>query len=574
MKNILKLLILSTILSLTSCEDFLDRPPLDEISEVTFYQNSNDLRTAVNGFYNDLPGWQPLGVGFNTLPDSNTDMGLTEDPSNRLSGLAYDLPTSGSGFGNGTAWSWVEVREANFLIDRIDQVTASGDSDQVLIDQYSGEAYFFRAYYYFDLLVRYGGVPIFSESFDESDDEFVFAARDPRNEVADFIISDLNTAIALLQSFPEIDGNPRISREAAQLFKARVALYEGTWEKYHNGTALGIDNSDGSSFLQIAADAAEDVMDSGVFSLHSDYGSLFNQIGLSGNSEVMLWRDYNSSTLGIANVLQQSWPNRSGYTKFAVDSYLCIDGDPISVSTLYQGNTDLNVIETNRDPRLAALIMVPGDIVEIRDGNTLLWEFPDWTDSNTGNTGYESQKYRNVNFFDEFDDFTEDTSRIIMRYGEVLLIFAEAKAELGTITQSDLDVSINLLRNRAGMPGITLGAITTDLNWPNYGYNLTPIQYEVRRERSVELMAEGFRTNDLLRWRAHALFDGDQPRGAFYNDGIVNTLPLTTPLDNDGFLLPFSNFGNYNFDPTRGYLSPIPTDELIINPNLTQTPGW
>jgi len=574
MKNILKLLILSTIFSLTSCEDFLDRPPLDEISELDFFDNSDNLRTAVNGFYNDLPNWSSLNVGFNILPDSNTDMGLTENPSDRLSGLAYNLPTSGSGFGAGATWSWTEVREANFLIDRLDLVTASDDSDQILIDQYSGEAYFFRAYYYFDLLVRYGGVPIFSESFEETDDEFLFAARDPRNEVADFILSDLDIAIDLLQSFPDIDGHPRISREAAQLFKARVALYEGTWEKYHNGTDLGVDNSDGSTFLQIAADAAEDVMDSGVFSLYSDYSSLFTQIGLSGNSEVMLWRDFDSFTLGIANVLQQSWPNRCGYTKFAVDSYLCIDGDPISVSPLYQGNTDLNVIENDRDPRLAALIMVPGDTVEIRDGNALLWEFPNWTDANTGNTGYESQKYRNVNFFDEFNDFTEETSRIIMRYGEVLLIFAEAKAELGTITQSDLDRSINLLRDRVGMPGIILGGITVDPNWPNYGYTLTPIQYEVRRERSVELMAEGFRTDDLSRWRAHALFNGDQPRGAFFNDGIVNTLPLTTPLDSDGFLLPFSNFGDYNFDPNRGYVNPIPLDELVLNPNLTQTPGW
>lgn len=574
MKNILKLLTISAIFSFTACEDFLDKPPLDTISEATFYQNSNDLRTAVNLFYNDLPGWQSLGVGFNTLPDSNTDMGLTENPSNRLSGLAYNLPTSGSGFGNGTNWSWVEVREANFLIDRLDQATASSDTEQALIDQYSGEAYFFRAYYYFDLLVRYGDVPIFRESFDEVDDAFVFAARDPRNEVADFILSDLDTAIGLMLSFPDIPNNPRVSKEAAQLFKATVSLYEGTWEKYHNNTPLGVSNSDGSTYLQIASDAAEDVINSGVFSLHSDYATLFNQVGLSNNTEVMLWRDYNAIPLGITNVLQMSWPNRSGYTKFAVDSYLAADGLPTALSAIDGSNTDLNTIEIGRDPRLAALIMVPGDVVQIRDGETLLWEFPDWSDANTGNTGYESQKYRNVNYDNDVSNFSQSTSRIIMRYAEVLLIFAEAKAELGTITQSDLDISINLLRDRAGMPDITLGAIAMDPGWPNYGYTLTPIQYEVRRERSVELMAEGFRTNDLLRWRAHALFDGDQPRGAFYNDGIVNTLPLTTPLDSNGFLLPFSNFGNYNFDPNRGYLSPIPTDELVLNPNLVQTPGW
>lgn len=571
MKNKLKLLILSSIFSLTSCEDFLDKIPLDTVSEASFYQNATDLQAAVNGFYNDLPGWQNTSVGFNILPDGGTDMVITENPSNRLSGLSYDIPNSASN----SVWSWDEVREANWLIDHLDQASASSDSEQILVDQYSGEAYFFRAYYYFELLTRYGDLPIFPEYFDNNDTEYVFAARAPRNEVVDFMLSDLDRAINLLQSFPEISGHPRISKEAAQLFKARVALYEGTWEKYHNGTPFGVAGSDGTRFLQIAADAAEAVMNTEVFSLHEDYSSLFNQVGLSGNNEVMLWRDYNSITLNINNVLQISWPNRCGYTKFAVDSYLAADGLPTAVSTLDGSNTDLNTIEVGRDPRLANLIMVPGDEMEFRDNVYTYWQYPDFNDANTGNTGYESQKYRNINYYSDFEGFTENTSRIIMRYAEVLLIFAEAKAELGTITQTDLNRSINLLRDRVDMPGITLGAITPDPNWPNYGHTLTPIIYEVRRERSVELMAEGFRSDDLNRWRAHTLFDGDQPRGAFYNDGVVNTVTIPTPVDSDGFLLPFSNFGDFNFDESKAYLQPIPLDELQLNPNLLpQNPGW
>lgn len=572
MKNKFKILVLSSIFSFTSCEDFLEKIPRDTISEASFYQNASDLQAAVNGFYNDLPGWANTSVGFNILPDSNTDLLITENPSNRLSGLSYDIPSSSSG----SVWSWEEVRETNWLIDHLDQASASSETEQILIDQYSGEAYFFRAYYYFELLTRYGDLPIFPEYFDNNDTEYVFAGRDPRNEVVDFILSDLDTAISLMQSFPDISGHPRVSKEAAQLFKARVALYEGTWEKYHNGTPFGVEGSDGTRFLQIAATAAEAVINSGVFTLHGDYGTLFNQVGLSGNSEVMLWRDFNSLTLNLNNVLQQSWPNRCGYTKFAVDSYLAIDGLPTAVSPLYadDDNESLATIEDNRDPRLAALIMVPGDVVEIRDGVTTVWEYPNFNDTNTGNTGYESQKYRNVNYVADFNDFTEDTSRIIMRYAEALLIFAEAKAELGTITQADLNKSINLLRARAGMPGITLGAIIPDPNWPDYGHTLTPIIYEVRRERTVELMAEGFRADDLYRWRAHTLFDNDQPRGAYYNDGIVNTIPIATPVDSNGFLLPFSNFGNYNFDESKAYLQPLPLDELQLNPNLTQNPGW
>ncbi|OEI78739.1 hypothetical protein AST99_18340 [Formosa algae] len=568
MKNILKLFFLSGILALTSCDDFLDKTPLDEVSEDAFYSTPSDLQAAVNGWYNDLPGWSATSIGYNILPDMYSDVGTAEEPSNRLSGLSYTVPTSATA----SVWSFDEVRETNWLLDHVDQ--ASGD--QTLIDQYTGETYFFRAYFYFELLKRYGDVPIFPVYFDNLDDEYVYAARDPRNEVADFIISDLDTAISLMQSFTEV-ATSRVSKEAAQLLKARVALYEGTWEHYHSGTDFGVSGLDGSTFLQTAADAAEDLMDSGVFSLYSDYKTLFNQTGYAGNSEVMLWRDYNSIDLGINNVLQQTWPNRSGFTKFAIDSYLCIDGNPTAVSSLYQGNENFATLEMNRDPRLAATIMAPGDLIEIKDdGTEEYWEYPDFGSTNSGLTGYESEKYRNVVYDENYDDFTEDTSRIIMRYAEALLIFAEAKAELGTITQGDLDKSINLLRARVDMPDLNLAGIVTDPNWPNYGYTLTDILYEVRRERSVELMAEGFRADDLYRWRAHALFDGDQPRGAYYYDGIVSTTldESDVTLDSDGFILPFASTGNYNFDESKAYLNPLPTDELQLNPNLTQNPGW
>ncbi|MCB4797911.1 RagB/SusD family nutrient uptake outer membrane protein [Neotamlana laminarinivorans] len=571
MKNTFKLLFLGAIMSFTSCEDFLDKTPLDEVSEVDFYTTTSDLQAGVNGWYNDLPGWSALSIGFNVLPDMYSDLGTAQEPSNRISGLEYSVPTSASA----SVWSFDEVREVNWYLDHLDQVR--DDQDETLVNQYTGEGYFFRAYFYFELLKRYGDLPIFPEYFDNLDEEYVYAARAPRNEVVEFMLSDLDTAISLLQSFPDIDGHPRISKEAAQLFKARVALYEGTWEKYHNGTDFGVDGSDGSAFLAIAAEAAQDVMNSGVFSLYSDYQTLFNQEGYTGNSEVMLWRDYNSIDLDQANVLQQQWPNRCGYTKFAIDSYLCIDGDPISVSDEYVGNTDLSTIENGRDPRLAATIMVPGDLILIdSDGTETYWQYPDFDATNTSLTGYESEKYRNVNYDEDYDDFTEDTSRILMRYAEALLIFAEAKAELGTITQSDLDASINLLRARVGMPDMILGGITTDPDWPNYGYTLTDVLYEVRRERSVELMAEGFRADDLYRWRAHSLFDGDQPRGAYLEDGIVNTTidASGVSVDSDGFILPFASTGDYNFDESRAYLLPIPSDELQLNPNLTQNPGW
>ncbi|WP_165586775.1 RagB/SusD family nutrient uptake outer membrane protein [Neotamlana sedimentorum] len=573
MKNIIKIIILGIAISLSSCEDdFLVRTPLDDITTENFYKTAQDLETAVNAFYQDLPGWAGVGNGYSQMPDSNTDMITGETPSSGFLGN-YSIPTSSSGANWG--W-WDEVREVNFYLDRVDQA----EGNETDINHFIGEGYFFRAYHYFNFLSKYGAVPIIDKYITDKDTEYLFKGRDPRNEVANFIISDLDTAISLLKSFPDISSTPRISKEAAQLFKARVALYEGTWEKYHNGTDFGVAGSDGTEFLEIAADAAEDVIDSEVFSLHDDYGSLFNQIGLKGNSEMILWRDYDYVTLEIGNDLQVSWPNRSSYTRFAIRSYLCTDGKPISVSSDYVGDQDLSTIETNRDPRLAATLMVPGDLVrKDTDGTETYFTAPVITGNNAANGGYESQKYRDPNIEATTGQVTRSTSKILMRYAEVLLIYAEAKAELGTITQTDLDKSINKLRLRpsVNMPIITLGNITADPDWPNYGYSLTDILYEIRRERSVELMAEGFRLDDLYRWRAHSLFDGDTPRGAYFDDGIVNsnTNASEVLLDSEGYLTPFAGDGNYNFDESKAYLSPIPADELILNPNLLpQNPGW
>lgn len=570
MKNIIKIIILGIAILLSSCQkDFLVKTPLDDISSENFYKTAQDLETAVNAFYQDLPGWAGVGNGYSQMPDSGTDMLTGESPSDAFLGN-YSIPTSTSNANWG--W-WDEVREVNFYLDHVDQ--AQGNEND--INHFIGEGYFFRAYHYFNFLSKYGAVPIIDKYITNTDTDYLYKGRDPRNEVANFILSDLDTAIGLLKSFPNISSTPRISKEAAQLFKARVALYEGTWEKYHKDTPFGVSGSDGSTFLQIAADAAKDVIDSGVFSLYNDYGSLFNKIGLKNHSEMILWRDYDYVTLTIGNDLQVSWPNRSSYTRFAIRSYLCTDGEPISVSTNYVGDQDLSKIESNRDPRLAATLMVPGDLVrKTTNGSEILFTAPVITGNNSANCGYESQKYRNPNIVAATGQFTRSTSKILMRYAEVLLIYAEAKAELGTITQADLDISINKLRDRVNMPHLILGAIIPDPDWPDYGYPLTDILYEVRRERSVELMAEGFRHDDLYRWKAAKLFNGDTPRGAYFYDGIINsnTSDSEVSLDSEGYLTPFASSGNYNFDESKAYLSPIPTDELILNPSLTQNPGW
>ncbi|MBP0902953.1 RagB/SusD family nutrient uptake outer membrane protein [Mariniflexile gromovii] len=577
MKKIIYLIVICSMHLFVSCnDDILERTPLDEISEPEFWKTVSDLELYSNSFYQDLPGWQGVSVGNSPNPDNGTDVSMATGFNSRLNGQT-GVPTNAST----SIWNWSKVRKANYFVSN----AAKAEGLEIDLNQYIGEGYFFRAYYYFDLLKDYGALPIYDAYFTNTDREALFRAREPRNKVADFILADLDKAIAVLK--PKSAVGARVSKEAAQLLKATVALYEGTWEKYHNGTVFGVAGSTGTTYLQQAADASKALIDGNTRSLHSSYGNLFNQTNLTTNTEVILWRQYDFLGLGstFGNALQLSWPNASSYTRFAIRSYLCNDGKPIGVSTsLYQGDQSLNTIETNRDPRLAATVMVPGDIVSTAvNGTNTLFVRP-LLNTNVGSVGgYESQKYRVPQIVASSNSQTRDTAKILMRYAEALLIYAEAKAELGTITQADLDLSINKLRSRTGvaMPALTLAVGFTDPNWPDYGYSITPLLQEIRRERMVELMGEGFRLDDLMRWRAHKLFAADtsveknRPRGAYYETG--KGWATGQKLDANGYLDPYQESlpNGYLFNLERDYLLAIPQLELTLNPNLLpQNPGY
>jgi len=574
MKKIIYFLTICSILSLVSCsDDILDRTPLDEISEPEFWKTTSDLELYANSFYNKLPGWSGVGFGSAQMPDVGTDLGIGTSISSRLHGT-QGIPNEASA----SLWSWDEVRQANYFVSNVDKAEGL-ESD---INQYKGEGLFFRAYFYYDLLKKYGDLPIYDAYFDSLDEDALYRARSPRNEVADFILADLDLAISLLKPKANLSA-PRVNKEAAQLLKANIALYEGTWEKYHSGTTFGVAGSDGTDYLQQAADAAYDLIDGGTRSLNPSYGDLFNQTNLSSNSEIILWREYDYVGLGnsFGNDSQQTWPNYFSYSLSAMRSYLAIDGLPTSVTPLTTTDQALVDIETNRDPRLAQTLMVPGDLVRVNiDNTTVTWSAPTLNES-VG--AYESQKYRIPELDPSTSNYSRNLAKILMRYGEALLIYAEAKAELGTITQADLDISINLLRERAGFDfttnptaKLTLTPVT-DPNWPDYGYVLSPILQEIRRERSVELMNEGFRLDDLMRWKADNLFVGKRPKGAYYESLISNAGSGSETVDEDNYLDPYavSLPDGYGFNPERDYLLAIPTEELVLNPNLEpQNPGW
>ncbi|CAL1516377.1 RagB/SusD family nutrient uptake outer membrane protein [Chitinophaga sp. MM2321] len=556
----------------TACQKgFLDQRPMDQISEPEFWKTTSDLEVYLNNFYASLPDWGSHNAGPYWV-DNNSDNMAPGLFNTRLAGLTT-LPNTDGG------WGWSNIRSVNLFLEKAPQ--ASGGTEK---DHYMGEGYFFRAWYYFDLLQRFGNLPWIDKALTTNSEE-LYQERQSRSVIADHILEDLDKAISLLK---DKESAPlfRINRSVALAFKSRVALFEGTWEKYHQGTAFGVEGANPAKYLEQAASAAKTLMDGRKFAIFNngnpdkDYSLLFNQSDLSGNSEIIFWRKYK---LGISSHNGQRYlaiiAGNTGITRSLVQSYLCTDGQPVAASPLYQGDNGLLNVVKNRDARLRQLIFVPGDPITIdySGGGDTLSKFQKAAVNLGGDsrdvTGYQIKKGCYPDKTLQQGDFMSTTAPIIFRLGEVLLNYAEAKAELGVLTQADLDISINLLRDRAGMPHLLLTKIVADPNWDFPG--LTGIVNEVRRERRVELACEGFRLNDLLRWKADQLIVNRRPKGAKF---VPGDYPPNTSisLDAQGYLDPYKAAlpNGYQFKPERDYLNPLPAYELSLNEKLMQNPGW
>lgn len=566
MRTIKILTILSFCVLMVSCEDsaFLDRTPQDEITELNYWKTTKDLELFLNPFYELFPGWPGHGGGPFWV-DNNSDNMVPGVYDTRLAGVRA-LPQSGGG------WDWHNVRNINVFHANYQKVIESMGGSNEDIDHFIGEAYFFRAYIYFDLFRHFGGLPWYDMPLD-TEDEALFAPRETRSETADRILADLDQAIQLLkENAPEF----RINKYIALALKSRIALYEGSWETYHAGTPFGDENADPDKYFQQAESAALEIMNAGVYQIAGnsieDYVTLFNQNDLSGNPEIMFWKKYmlgfnahnGQRYLGIIG-------GATGVSKSLVESYLCTDGKPISESTLYQGDANLSDELKNRDPRLDALVFKPGDPIN-EDIDFVKAPIHLGGEANT-TSGYQIQKGALANKALQQADFGSTTAAIIFRYAEVLLNYAEARAESGNLSQDDLDKSINLLRRRVGMPDLKLHAITTDPEWDFPA--LSPVLNEIRRERRVELACEGYRLDDLLRWRAHAIFVNKRLKGAKFNAANYPGFD-DVHVDNQGYLDYYQDIlpGGFKFNPQRDYLDPIPVGQLLINERLEQNPGW
>lgn len=532
-------LVLFSIIA-ASCNKELNKLPETQLTDAGFWKTTTDLQNACNYLYSFLPS-------IDNFPDNMSDVAFSTSP-NSVSDGSFLVPATSSDWTN----NYKLIRASNTILEKAPQV--SGDSS--IIKRYMGEASFFRAYAYFQLLERYGNVPLILRTFDVND-TLATAHRTDRETIVDSIYADLNYASAHcpLPSALLASEFGRITSIAALAFKSRVALFEGTWDKFHQ-------QGDYVSHLKVAIAASDSVINSGQCSLFvytpdpdSSYHYLFQYQGEGpSDKEIILARIYgqNMTNLISGNNISSDEDNAlTTPTRALMDSYLYTDGLPLGKSSLEVPQTTTLSEFQNRDPRAGMTVF-----------NKNMWYITSKYQPNFifTVTGYKFNKWFNA--VDRpvygFIDFA------IIRYAEVLLNYAEATYELNEgISDNDLNKSINLIRARVNMPPLTNEFVQS---------NSLEMRTEIRRERTVELAEEGFRYWDLLRWKTAEIELPKAILGAKYfpaEQGKLDNPNLTA----DSIIIAEPSTKRM-FDPSKDYLWPIPTNELGLDPNLTQNPNW
>ena len=564
MKKSIYLLLL--FISFYSCESFLDRSPLDAVSSDNYWKTATDLEKYVVQYYTEFPGHANYNnFGYEILAADNA---IITSPNETMNG------TRGTTSGTWTN-DWAPIRSVNIFFDNYSKCEDDFDAYQ----QYLGEAYFFRAWFYFELVKTYGDVPWYSSEIATTDEDALYKARDPRTLVVDSILVDLDKAAEYLDYRSGV-GNCRLNKETALAFKTRVALFEGTWQKYHASDEFGTEGANPDTYFQACVDAAEELMnDANVeVGLYNDYYEMFGLDDMSDLNEVLLYKAYgiNEEIANDAQYLTSYAPYGIGITWSLVSAFLDKNGAPydyLSVAKAKQGNDFLTQIANDVDPRFHASVWVPGDLMAASTQTYFDKPYIDQSGQFLNTTGFQLKKCSNPESDAAGGDGggNSETGFILFRYGEVLLNYAEALYELKGEVATD---ALNQLRSRVNMPNFSVNSQSSDPNLVDYGYTISDELYEIRRERQVELALEGQRVNDYRRWAAHTLFQGKRLKGYPFNaDEFTGYTP---PLDENGLIdyLQSELPNGYQFRENKDYLSSIPADEITLNPNLEQNPNW
>ena len=579
MKKISFFVVLTSVLLLSACS--MDKYPEDKLSPETYFSSAEELKLYTNYFYSLMPEGEEMYA-------EEGDHFVAPVPSREVQGTRL-IPEKDS------KWNWEVLRKINFYLAH-----SANCEDEDARAHYDGVARFFRAYFYFLKVRNYGDVPWYGQVINSDDKELLTKPRDSRELVVDSIIADLDFAIANLR---DVRTAAEINKWTALALKSRVCLFEGTFRKYHAGKTFNPDNLPWEELLGTAADAAEELMDDSGYKVYSTGDMPYRELFASqfANADEYIWARNFSVDLNIKNNANAwSVARTTGFTKRFVNMYLMADGTRFTEKAGYE---TLGYVEEckDRDPRMAQTIHTPG---YIQYGGTKTSP----VDLKQTSTGYKYIKYVMEASYNTWG--ASVVCLPIFRYGEALLNYAEAKAELGTLTQADLDKSINLLRDRVKMPHLDMEAANAapcaymEKLYPNVSQSANKgVIMEIRRERLIETALEGLHYWDIMRWREGKAFT--QPYLGIYfpapgkydmtGDGKANInimeegqtggggigitklylgsdLILTNPTS--GNMWAFSSL-NFQFDENKDYLNPVPTNERVLtNGAITQNPGW
>lgn len=576
--TIINTLFLSAAIACISCEDMLDYQPKDRLSPDTYFKTETDCELWTNNYYTVFPSAE----GIYSEP---YDVIVRDVLADEISGVRKPMPTDGN-------WNWEKLREMNFFLSRASQI-----EDESVRLEYEGLTRFFRAYFYFEKVKRYGDVPWVDRPLG-SDEEELYKGRDSRESVMEKVMEDVDFAIANL---PEVQNVYRVTRWTARALKSRIALFEGTFRKYH-----GLDGYE--EFLQACVNASEPFL-TGPYSIYTSGSTPYQDLFTSQNAietEIILARAYTSAISGMTHDvnghLTGATMGRPGMTRNVVNMYLMRDGSRYTDQADYATKTFVEECK-NRDLRMAQTLRTPG--YKRIGGNKEL--APDLSRSTTG---YQLIKYLTEEKYDANKASTNDMP--LFRLAEVLLNYAEAKAELGTLKQADLDNTIRPLRVRAGLPDLDMEEANANpdpyLSSSETGYaNVTGankgVILEIRRERTLETPMEGLRYWDIMRWKEGKRFE--KPIEGLYfpgtgeydldGNGSVDVCIYDTEkapgnsadvlylkLGSD-IVLSGETSGNVLAHSTqqriwneeRDYLYPIPTDDRVLTQGaISQNPGW
>ncbi len=605
MKNILKnkfsFVLLFVFVTLFSCDDsFLNVSPETDITAASFFKSPEDLQIYSNKFYAYLPC--PVD---DRGSDNVVAKNITNETAYRMMRGLITPQNAGQWYGY-----WSRMREINYYLENSHKAVGNKED----IDHFIGVGRFFRGWYYYTLVKQYSDLPWYTKSLQTTDDDLLYKKQDSRALIVDSVFTDLQYAVDHIK--PNVDGSvskTTMTKWSALAWLAQIALNEGTTRKYH--PELGLTDSY-KKFLELAVSASQEIMNSKIYSLYTingsgersmAYESLFNNTNLLKNPEMIMIRDYDK-TLNIMHNVKSVFNEDTGLSRDLLEEYLAYDNGYLVPFHNLNGYKTMSYTEVfkNRDPRLKQTFMFAG------------FKMPGY--SKIAYPNFNIGGYLQIKFYPTTSDqialgSTAYTDRVILRYAEILLINAEAKAELGVLTQNDLDKTVKLLRDRVGMPAPVLSDWLANIDpaleakYSNVTGAMKGAILEIRRERRVEMACEGLRLEDLKRWKVGELA-AKTPYGLYVSalgplditgDGIpefyiskdgtglsdikkqypsaeiisynLNSSLFSLSEGDKGYIQTNDQLNSFNFL-EKYYYYPIDVRDMAINPNLYQNPLW